>query len=97
MSLPMLALAMILVIGAIYVMLPVALGAYVHFSKPIKVICPKTHEAALITLNARRAAFASAIGRTKLDVTGCSRWPQDSGCGRECASQVEHSGWMDVI
>jgi hypothetical protein len=88
MSMPLVTVAVILVIGAIYVLLPLALGAYLRFRKPREVICPEINAAALVRFDARYAAATAALGATDLRLVGCARWPERGDCDRRCASQV---------
>ncbi len=88
MSAPLMVMAIVVGVGAIYVLLPVALTAYASFRQAREVACPETKEAAFIRLDAKYAAATSAIGATKLRILGCSRWPERGDCGRACLSQV---------
>lgn len=78
----------ILIIAAVYVMLPVMVSEYGQYLTPYDVLCPQTREPAVVTINARYAALTSAIGSKSLKLTGCSRWPEHTGCDRGCLSQL---------
>ncbi len=80
----------ILIVGAVYVLVPVMVSEYGEYLKPRDVICPQTKEPAVVTVNARYAALTSAIGAKSLRLAGCSQWPQQSGCDRSCLNQLPH-------
>lgn len=88
MSAPLIVLAIILGVGAIYVLLPVALTTYASLRQAREVVCPDLNEAASIRLDAKYAAAMSAIGASRLRILRCSRWPERGDCGRACLSQV---------
>jgi hypothetical protein len=88
MSGPLIVLAIVIAIGAIYVLLPVALTTYASFRQAREVLCPDANAAASIRLDAKYAAAMSAIGASKLRIMGCSRWPERGDCGRACLSQI---------
>jgi hypothetical protein len=48
--------------------------------------CPETKAPAAVDIQAGRAA----IGQ-RLDLSGCSRWPERQSCGRECLAQIERA------
>jgi hypothetical protein len=80
----------ILTAGIILVMIPVALETYTEFKGPREIECPETGVAATIRLNAARAAAASAVGATRLEVISCSRWPARRDCDRACLGQIKN-------
>jgi hypothetical protein len=77
-------------IGITYGLLPVGLSVFADFRKPKEVICPGNGEPAHVTVDARYAAMTSAIGRNRLRLDGCSRWPERGDCDRRCLSQLVH-------
>ena len=58
------------------------------FRRPQPVTCPGTRGPALVQV----AAFQSAVGRMHGDavprLSGCSLWPEHSGCAKDCAAQL---------
>ncbi len=77
-------------IGLVFVLVPPALEAYVHFRKRREMICPETMGQAAIRLDAKYAAVTSAIGVTRLRVLNCSRWPEGHDCARGCLNQIPY-------
>ena len=61
--------------GLLLVVLPIMLVTYYRYRKQKVINCPETQGAAEVQLDARRAAFTSALGRPLLAVKACSLWP----------------------
>ena len=81
----MVALGAIAAIGISYVLLPVGLSVFADFRKPKEVVCPDNGEPAQVTaVDATYAAMTSAVGKNRLRLDGCSRWP-DRGAAIEGA------------
>ncbi len=55
------------------------------------VACPETHEAAVVHIDAWRAASARGRPAIGIQLSMCSRWPARQGCGQECVSQIADS------
>jgi hypothetical protein len=53
------------------------------------VSCPETHEAVGVEVDVGRAALTGAFGKTRFELTDCSRWPEHHDCGRGCLAQIE--------
>ncbi len=83
-----LVIAIIVGVGLVYVLMPLALEAYVRFRKMREVTCPETMEQAAIRLDAKHAALTSAMGVTRLRTLNCSRWPERHDCDRGCLNQL---------
>jgi hypothetical protein len=81
-------IAIILSIGAIYVLIPVSLSVYSEFRKPREVLCPEDNQSALVNVDARHAAATAAFGAQSLRLSGCSRWPERAGCHEGCLGQI---------
>ncbi len=47
---------------------------------------PKPRRRPLVDIQAGRAALGQ-----RLDLSGCSRWPERQSCGRECLAQIERA------
>lgn len=78
----------ILCAAAILVMIPLALETYTELKDPREVECPETGVAAVIGLNAAKAAATSAVGARRLEVTSCSRWPARRDCDQACLGHI---------
>jgi hypothetical protein len=60
------------------------------FTGPMIVTCPETHRAAVIRLDAGRAAATSRHGEPELKVLSCSRWSGPvARCGERCLAEEE--------
>ena len=86
----LLTLAVIIGIGAAYVLLPVGLSVFADFRKPKGIICPEDGKPADILVDAAYAAMTSAVGASRLRLKGCTRWPEHAACDQSCVSQVAH-------
>ncbi len=75
-------------LGALYVLLPVARDVYNRFKRLRLVRCPETDRETSIQVDAARAARTALVGRPKLKVRDCARWPARKGCGERCLSQL---------
>jgi hypothetical protein len=42
-------------------------------------------------VDASRAAADAVMGRARLRLATCSRWPERSDCGQECVAQIEQA------
>jgi hypothetical protein len=51
------------------------------------VTCPETQHAAGVVVNVWHAIATSLTGKPRLQLRGCSRWPERASCGQECLSQ----------
>jgi hypothetical protein len=50
--------------------------------------CPETGKSACVKVAAGDAARSSLVGRPKIHLSDCSRWPERQNCGQECRSQL---------
>jgi hypothetical protein len=89
MSSPWIVLAGIAVIGAGYVLLPVAYDAWRRFRGTRPVRCPETGAPAEVDLDARGAAVAAMFRHPTPRVEHCSEWPGREGCQQGCVSPAE--------
>lgn len=53
------------------------------------ITCPETKDAAVVRLDARRAAVASFAGRRDFRLSECTRWPERADCEQACLKQIE--------
>lgn len=82
-------IAAIVVLGAVYVLLPVAAHTYRRLRGPKVVTCPETLRRTPIELDAKGGALTSTFGEAKLKVTKCARWPDHRDCDQDCLKEVE--------
>src|SRR5260370_35357534 len=50
--------------------------------------CPETGKSACVKVAAADAARSALVGRPKMHLSECSRWPERQNCGQECLSQL---------
>lgn len=67
------------------------IGIYFRYSGGLAVTCPENHNPAGVAVNRPRAALSGLLSAPSLRLTACSRWPERSGCGQACLSQIEAS------
>ena len=85
---PVLAMIIVLAVGAIVLGLSVALRAYVKYRGQRVITCPETQKAAAVHVNANKAARLALLGKSYVRLDQCSRWPERQNCGQDCLSQV---------
>lgn len=88
MTAPLITIAAILALGTLFVLLPVAWDSYRRFRRRRVVTCPETKAIAEIVVDARRAACSSLVGRPRLRVQDCTRWPRRQGCAQDCLARL---------
>jgi hypothetical protein len=76
------------VLGIGYVVLANFLAAYISLGGSRVVRCPEEQRTALIALDVWRSARNAAIGRKRVYVANCSRWPQRRKCNRGCLQDI---------
>lgn len=89
MTTPISILVAIVAVGALFVVLPVAVAAYRKYRGTRLVTCPETRETAAVEVNAAQAALSAVAGNPQLRLQTCSRWPEREHCGQECLQQIE--------
>jgi hypothetical protein len=77
-------LAGIVLVGLVYVLLPVMGDAHARFRRRRRVRCPETGTGAEVQLDARHAALTAAFGDPAVRVARCSLWPRRGRCGEGC-------------
>jgi hypothetical protein len=82
-------LAGILLVGLVYVLVPVTGDAYVRFRRRRRVHCPEAGTGADVQLDARHAALTAAFGDPAVRVAGCSLWPERGGCAQACVPTAD--------
>lgn len=77
-----------ILVAATYVALKAA-GAYFRFRGARLITCPETQRPAAVCVAAGYSAIMSSLGKTNLQLSDCSRWPERRACGQECLGQIE--------
>jgi hypothetical protein len=63
--------------------------AYFRYKDSKIIICPETGEAAIVEVDAVRAALTSCVGQPDIRLQNCWRWPLNQNCGQECLTQLD--------
>ncbi len=79
----------IIALGVVYVLLPIALGVFLHYHRRRCLRCPATGEEAWVLVDARRAGVSAVFGRPSLRVRTCSLWPARYACERDCLREAD--------
>jgi hypothetical protein len=66
---------------------------YFRFRGTRLVICPETHQAAVVEVAARSMGMQASVDEPCLRLSECSRWPMCGGCGQDCLRQIEARPW----
>jgi hypothetical protein len=85
---PLLVIAAVLALGLIYVVFPVVMAAFMGYRKSRQVNCPEERKTATLNIDVKAAAWSAALGKNQLQISGCSLWPEKSGCKQTCLAQV---------
>ena len=88
MEYPVLVILGVLVIGIVTVVLPVVLTTLGDHREPKSLVCPETGLSTTVQVDAGRAARGAIIGRVRLAVQNCARWPERGACGQGCLSPL---------
>lgn len=82
---PWTVLAGIVLVAAVFVLVPVATATFSRFRGAWRVRCPEEDAEARITLDAGAAARGEIFGRADVrTVVRCSSWPERQGCQQTC-------------
>jgi hypothetical protein len=84
-------IAGVVMIGALYVLLPVFLRTRQRLQGPRVVRCPETWQATEVELDAARGARGALFGRSTLSIRECDRWqrwPAHRDCDQDCLKGV---------
>lgn len=84
---PLITIAAMVAVGILFVLAPVAIDTYRRCRNRKVLICPENHNSAEVELKAGRAGLMSALGKSKLAVKWCSRWPRKKGCAEQCVKE----------
>ena len=81
---PTIVISLLVAIAVVFVILPVAFGAYRYYRAPRIVRCPRMRAKATVTVDAWQAARAAIIGSPALSATACSLLAVRPACRTEC-------------
>jgi hypothetical protein len=81
---PILVVFAILALAALYVFMPIMVGAYRRFRGHWVFTCPETGGPADVDLDGCHAAITSAFGTPHPRVKNCSLWPKRKDCPQTC-------------
>ena len=80
-------IAVIVLFGLRFVVVPVVFDAYQRYRQRKVITCPETQGLAEVALRTRLAAFGAAFGKPLLRVGNCSLWPKKQGCDEKCVKE----------
>lgn len=82
----------LIVIAAIYPVIPIVLRVWRRYRGARVITCPETQRPAAVHLDTRHVAFTTLTsGAPHLRLSDCTRWPERRNCGQECLRQIEAS------
>jgi len=84
MIVPLMTITAIVLFGALFVLLPLAMHALQRHSRKRVLACPESGGLAEVDIDAPRAALSAVAGRALLKVKNCTLWPERKGCQEEC-------------
>jgi len=79
--------AVIVLFGLLFVVVPVIFDAYNRYRERKVITCPETRDPAEVALKTRLAAFGAAFGKPWVRVGNCSLWPRKQGCDEKCVKE----------
>ena len=89
MSLDLYLVIVVLLLAALYFLVPRVAGSYLKFRGKRVITCPENRKPAAVDVDVRHAALTALLGEPHLRLKDCSRWPEKKDCGQECLLQVE--------
>ena len=69
----------------------IALRTYFRVRGRRVVVCPETHEAVAVKVDAAHAAATAMWEQPDIQLKTCSRWPDRPGCDQACTEQIAES------
>ena len=75
-------------ISLIAIVLVRQVRAWVKFRGQRVIECPDNRQPAGVVVDAGHAASTGILGAPELRLSSCSRWPEKTGCGQMCLSQI---------
>jgi hypothetical protein len=91
MSIELYLVLIVVMLAAVYFVVPFVVATYIKFRGKRIITCPETRKPAAIEVDARHAALSAAVSHPDLRLKSCTRWPERKECGQECLLQVELS------
>ena len=91
MSIELYLIILIVVLAALYFVVPFVAGTYLKFRGERVITCPETRKPAGVEVDSLHAALTAAFTHPDLRLKTCSRWPERQDCGQECLLQIEIS------
>ncbi len=89
MSNPGTVIVLILTVGVLFVLLPLAAHTFARYRPTRALRCPETGEPVRLDVDASRAALTSAFGQPRLRVKWCTLWPGRGRCGQSCLRHLD--------
>jgi hypothetical protein len=89
MSIEVYLIIVIVVLAALYFVVPFVARTYLKYRGERVITCPETRKPAAVEVDATHAALTAAFGHPDLHLKACSRWPERQDCGQECLLQIE--------
>ncbi len=80
---------LMLVLVALFFIVPRLVGNWLKYRGTRVIICPETRRPAAVEVDTRHAEWSSLAGQTDLRLKNCTRWPEKKDCGQECLLQIE--------
>lgn len=65
-----------------------AVAAYIRMRGTRIVICPDSKEPAAVTVNATHSALSGVFDPADIQISTCSRWPEQHVCDQACTRQI---------
>jgi hypothetical protein len=91
MSVELYVILALLMVAALYFVVPYVIGTYLRYRGKRVVTCPETRKPVGVEVDAGHAALSAAVSHPDLRLKSCTRWPERQNCGQECLSQIELS------
>jgi hypothetical protein len=82
-------IALLFIVGSLYLLLRVGVGSYFKFRGKRLVTCPENRATAAVEVDARHAGVSATFGQLELRLQECSRWPERQNCDQRCLTQIE--------
>ncbi len=89
MSIELYLIILIVVLAALYFVVPFVAGTFLKYRGKRVITCPETRSPAAVEVDSAHAALTAAFTHPDLRLKTCSRWPERQDCGQECLLQIE--------
>ncbi|MCH8055774.1 MAG: hypothetical protein IH857_06455 [Deltaproteobacteria bacterium] len=84
MNTPLITVSAIITLAVLFVLLPLIVHTFQLYRKKRVLKCPESGGLAEVDIDASRAAFSSAFGKSLLRIKNCTLWPKKKGCSEGC-------------